>query len=157
MDFAVARVHHSEVTLAVHDFPGQLYLSQVDGSSRQIALPTSTESAGLQFNHVILTVKDALPFELNLMAIQLTEVAHSMLSRPNEQPRQSLAWNDKRGVWPGQQGSPKRTILLEFKGACREGVLAGNEDRSRRDGHGAQPGNYTADCLLKAVRYGQVA
>src|SRR5580765_6545316 len=121
MDFAVARVHHSEVTLAVHDFPRQLHFAQVDGSARQIALPTGTERAGLQFDHVILTAKDALSLELNLMAIQLTEVAHPMLSWSNEQPRQSLAGNDKRRVWPGQQGSAKVTILLEFKGAWREG------------------------------------
>ena len=149
MDFAVARVHHSEVTLAVHDFPRQLYLAQVDGSGRQIALPTGTERAGLQFDHVILTAKDALPLELNLTAIQLTEVADAVLSWPNEQPRQSLAGNHKRGVWPGQQGSAKLTILLEFEGAGREGMLAGNEDRSRRDGHGSQPGKHTADVFFR--------
>ena len=96
-------------------------------------------------------------FELNLASNKLAQIVCAMLAGPDKQPRQSLAGNHKRGVWPGQQGSPKRTILLEFKVACREGVLAGNEDRSRRDGHGAQPGKYTADCLLKAVRYGQVA
>src|SRR5712671_1063552 len=80
-----------------------------------------------------------------------------MLSWPNEQPRQSLAGNRKRGVWPGQQGSPKRTILLEFKSAGREGVLAGDEDRSRRDRYGSQRDNHAADELPEAVRYGQIA
>src|ERR1041384_1557172 len=137
MDFAVARVHHPEIALAVHDFSRQLHLAQVHGAGRQIALPTGTEGAGLQFDHVILAAKDALPFKLNFMAIQLTEVAHSVLSWPNEQPRQTLAGNRQRRVWPGQQGSAKVTILLEFEGAGREGMLAGNEDRSRRDRHGS--------------------
>ena len=84
MDFAVARVHHSEVTFAVHDFPRQLYLAQVDGSGRQIALPTGPERAGQQLDHVILTAKNALPLELNLTAIELTEIAYPVLSLPNE-------------------------------------------------------------------------
>ena len=46
MDFAVARVHHSEVALAVHDFSGQLDRAQVDGCGRQVALPVALSVPG---------------------------------------------------------------------------------------------------------------
>src|SRR5438067_1541622 len=130
MDLAVTRVHDAEVAFAIDDLTGKLHWAQIRDLRHGAPGCACGERTRQQLDHVIVTSKNALTPELHFAAVKLAEVSRPVLAWPCEQPRKPLTGDEYGSIWLCHQRAAKIAILLKFKRAGRERMLACNEDRS---------------------------
>src|SRR5215471_16924363 len=85
------------------------------------------------------------------------KIAHTMLTRPGQQPRQTLTRKGDSGVWLRQKSASEVPILLELEITRHKRILSRDQDGGKRHDHNGKRKDPTLGGFPQSAGHRQIA
>lgn len=141
MDFALPRVHHSEVTLAVNNLPLQRDPRNIDcGYAR--TRPDRLQTPWFHFPHHHPVSRNACSLQPHPPALIRGSFPESMFSRSHQQHGHFRGLREQHWIWPANQRPFNHSVLVILKQRVGKRVLRQHQHESHSAGNTKQRGNH---------------